>query len=199
MHASGSGPTLDSLHRCPSRLEWLRMRRQEWVPSVRRDPLVFLSFYEHGGRSRKRSTGSGSRPPGLSSNSSRLPQLRQIPHPCWSPLPPSARRCYPAVPDSPNAWPCERGRVTRAGYPALAGVRRISPAFRRAISAHRRRASYRLLPVPAREAAASLFPLRPDHPAASVEDFAAPAHRELDQQYMIHTSQHDLQPPWQLL
>jgi hypothetical protein len=26
-------------------------------------------------------------------------------------LPPSARRCYPAAPDSPNAWPSERGRV----------------------------------------------------------------------------------------
>ena len=28
------------------------------------------------------------------------------------PLPPSARRCYPAAPDSPNAWPYERGRVS---------------------------------------------------------------------------------------
>src|SRR4051794_39340155 len=28
-----------------------------------------------------------------------------------SPLPPSARRCYRAAPDSPNAWPYERGRV----------------------------------------------------------------------------------------
>jgi transposase len=47
------------------------------------------------------------------------------------PLPALTRRCYPAAPDSPNAWPYERGRVNQATGSPLAeeALRRIGELY----------------------------------------------------------------------